>query len=91
MRACLVQRLISYALLKGFFSLVIFFFVIAIAKSFGNNVCQTKACRRVETNNTKTIADDMKERVIARPLLGIEGTSSAYLMVATEAVVIGKV
>lgn len=38
-----------------------------------------------------TIVDDTKERVSARPLLIIVGTCSAYLMVATEAVVMGKV
>lgn len=42
-------------------------------------------------NKMATIVDDTKERVSARPLLIIVGTCSAYLMVATEAVVMGKV
>lgn len=42
-------------------------------------------------NKMATIVDDTKERESARPLLIIVGTCSAYLMVATEAVVMGKV
>ena len=63
----------------------------AMARSLGNNVRQTKACRNVETNNTKTIVDDMNERDTARPLLRTEGTCSAYFMLATDTVVRGKV
>lgn len=63
----------------------------AMARSFGNSVRQTKAWRRVEMNKMATIVDDTKERESARPLLIIVGTCSAYLMVATEAVVMGKV
>lgn len=45
----------------------------------------------MEKNNTKTIVEDMNDSAKARPLLITEGTSSAYLMVAIEAVVIGNV
>lgn len=63
----------------------------AMARSLGNKVHQTKACRKVETNNTETIVDDMNERETARPLLRTEGTCSAYFMVATDTVVMGNV
>ena len=63
----------------------------AMARSLGNNVCHTKAWRRVETNRTDTIVEDMSERVRARTLVSTVGTCSAYLMVASEAVVMGKV
>lgn len=66
-------------------------FVIAIARSFGNKLCQTKPWRSVETNKTQTIAEEMKESVSARARLVKQGTASAYFIVATEAVVIGKV
>lgn len=42
-------------------------------------------------NKTVTIVVDMKERVSTKPLLKTVGTCSAYLMVATEKVVMGKV
>lgn len=84
---CFVQRFI-----KGFLSLLYLFFVImAMARSLGNRVFQTKACRRVETNKMQTIVVDMNERAKASALVMKEGTSSAYLMVAIETVVIGKV
>lgn len=63
----------------------------AIARSLGKRVRQTKAWRRVEMNRMKTIVDDMKERVTARPLLMTEGACSAYFIVAIDAVVIGNV
>ncbi|RRT68993.1 hypothetical protein B296_00033325 [Ensete ventricosum] len=63
----------------------------AIARSFGNKDRQTNACRRVHRNNRDTMIEDMSDRLNARPLLKAHGTSSAYLMVATEAVVIGNV
>jgi len=91
-RACFVHRLISQASSKGFFSLTSLRFVMAMATSLENNVCQTKACRRVNTSNTSTVVDDMKESVSARPLLRTPGTFSAYLIVVTDAVVVmGKV
>lgn len=37
------------------------------------------------------MAEEKKERVSARARLGTQGTASAYFIVATEAVVIGKV
>lgn len=83
---CFVQRFI-----KGFLSLLYLFFVMAMARSLGNKVFQTKACRRVETNNMQTIVVDMNERAKAKALVMKEGTSSAYFMVAIETVVIGKV
>lgn len=67
------------------------FFVMAMAKSFGNKERHTNALRRVHTSNKETIVEDMSESRRARPLLMPQGTSSAYLMVANDAVVIGKV
>lgn len=75
----------------GFFSFASLLFVMAMARSFGNNVRQTKAWSSVETNNIDTIVDDTKERVKARPLLIVEGAASEYLMLAIDTVVIGKV
>lgn len=89
---CFVHPLTLYDdFFNGFFSLPCLLFVMAIAKSLGNKVRQTKAWRRVETNNMETIVDDIKERLNARPLLMKQGTSSAYLIVAIDTVVIGKV
>lgn len=45
----------------------------------------------METNKTQTMAEEKKERVSARARVGTQGTASAYFIVATEAVVIGKV
>ena len=94
-RACFAHSYISQASSKGFFSLTSLLFFMAMATatatSLGNNVCQTKACRRVNTSNTTTIVDDMKESASARPLLRTPGTFSAYLIVVTDAVVMGKV
>lgn len=42
-------------------------------------------------NNTETIVEDMNDRLRARPLLKKQGTCSAYFIVATDAVVMGKV
>lgn len=63
----------------------------AMARSFGNKVFQTKPCKRVDTNRMATIVVDINERDKARPLLPTEGACSAYLIVAIDAVVIGKV
>lgn len=63
----------------------------AMARSLGNKDRHTKACRRVETKSTATMVEDMRERPRAKPLLKKQGTSSAYLIVAIDAVVMGKV
>lgn len=73
------------------FSLPCFLFFMAMARSFGNKVFQTKPCRRVETSSMATIVDDINESDKARPLLPTEGVCSAYLIEAIDAVVIGKV
>ncbi|URD79137.1 TVP38 TMEM64 family membrane protein [Musa troglodytarum] len=57
----------------------------------GNKEPQTNAWRSVDTNSRDTMAEDMSERLRARPLLTKQGAASAYLMVASEAVVIGNV
>lgn len=62
-----------------------------MARSLGNNVCHKNACRRVEKNKTHTIVVDMKESDSASPFVITDGTSSAYLIVANDAVVMGKV
>lgn len=63
----------------------------AMARSFGNKDCHTNACRRVETKSTVTMVEDTTERLRAKPLLKKHGTSSAYLIEAKDAVVMGKV
>lgn len=63
----------------------------AMARSLGNKVRHTKPWRSVETKSTQTIVEDMNDSAKARPLVMGEATSSAYLMVAIEAVVIGNV
>lgn len=45
----------------------------------------------VETKSTETMVEDKKESVRTSPLLMKHGTFSAYLIVAREAVVMGKV
>lgn len=92
---CFAQRLIFNCIfsLEAFIlpPLLHFFFVMAMARSFGNKEHHTKACRRVEMSNKETMVEDMRERTRASALLMTLGTCSAYLMVANDAVVIGKV
>lgn len=58
-----------------------------LVRSLGNNVCQTKTWKKVDTKSKDTIFDDMKESESASTLLGTPGTCSAYLMAATDTVV----
>jgi len=63
----------------------------AIATSFGNKFLHTKACKNVETNRTETMVEATNESERAKPLVITEVSCSAYLIVAIDAVVIGKV
>lgn len=72
----------------GLASSMAFFFVMAMAGSFGN---KTKPWMRVEKIRTQTMVVDIAERMTMSPLLRTFGTASPYLMVATAAVVMGKV
>jgi hypothetical protein len=96
--ACLAHRLMSCTLLLALFPLSFGFtapfcrsLVMAMARSLGKSDRQTSACRSVDTSSIDTMVDDMRERLSARALLAKHGTASAYLTVASDAVVMGNV
>jgi len=63
----------------------------AMATSFGNKFFHITACKTVETIRTETIVEDTNESERAKPFVITEVSCSAYLIVAIDAVVIGKV
>jgi hypothetical protein len=94
----LAQRLMSCTLLLAFLPLPFGFptpfclsLVMAMARSLGKSDRQTIAWRSVDTSSSDTIVVDMRERLSARALLVKHGTDSAYLTVASDAVVMGNV
>jgi hypothetical protein len=96
--ACLAHRLMSCTLLLVLFPLPLGFtapfcrsLVIAMARSLGKSDRQMNACRSVDTSSSDTIVVDMRERLSARALLAKHGSASAYLTVASDAVVMGNV
>lgn len=96
--ACFAHRLMSYTLLPAFLPLpcglnapFCLSLVMAMARSLGNSDLQTNACRSVDTSSSDTIVVDMRERLSASALLVKHGSASAYLTVASDAVVIGNV